>query len=82
MNALQIRMAVLKSVLILTDHFSVAVTVDTVSPMMEDLVWMLINAYLAHTAANSAALTPLEELCVAVIQDSSLILTNEHAVVE
>ena len=55
MNVLQIRMAVLNSVLILMDHISVVVTVDTVSPVIEDLVSTLMNAAVEHITANSVA---------------------------
>ena len=57
MNVLQIRMAVLNSVQTLLDHISVAVTVDTVFQVIEDLVLTLMNVALEHITANIAAST-------------------------
>ena len=57
MNVLQTRMAVLNSVQTLMDHISVAVTVDTVFQVIEDLVLTLMNVALEHITANIAAST-------------------------
>ena len=54
MNVLQILMAVLKPVQTLLDHTSVAVIVDIVFPVMEDLVLMLMNVAKEHITVNIA----------------------------
>ena len=81
MNVLQILMAVCKSVPTLLDHIGAAATVDTVSPAMEEPVWISMNVYLALTLANNVAITLKEEFNVAATPVSSLIVTKVLAVV-
>ena len=81
MNVLEILMTVLKCAIILMDHFSVAVTVDTVSPVIGNLVQMSMNATLEYTTANRTAQTLLVDLHAVVMLDFSSIPTRERAMV-
>ena len=52
-SVLTILMAVIKAVPIRLDHLSVAVTVDSHSQMMEELVWTMMSVWQAHTTVNN-----------------------------
>ena len=72
-------MTVLKFVATLLDHTSVAVTVATLFPLMEEPVWMLTNVTTNNITAHNCVQILLEDSCVVAIQASSSTLTKEHA---
>ena len=56
----------------LRDRSSAAAVMGTHSLLMEDHVWMLMSAQLAHITANNSVSTPMEDLCAAATQATSL----------
>ena len=78
MNAMLTSMVVIRSAVILKDHLSAVVGVDSPCKMMERLVWRSMNVHWVHTTASSSVSMRMVDSDVNVLLGTPSILIKGH----